>query len=57
MMSLWILERVYLLNPPVPLAMVPLIDKSMAEAEVVKLRKMYGGNYRAVEYRRVDEEE
>jgi len=56
-MSLWILERVYLLNPPVPLAMVPLIDKSMAEAEVVKLRKMYGGNYRAVEYRRVDEEE
>ena len=56
-MSLWILERVYLLNPPVPLAMVPLIDKSMAEAEVDKLRKMYCGNYRAVEYRRVDEEE
>jgi hypothetical protein len=51
-----ITRRGFLLNKPVPLAMLPLSDKSMAEAEVVKLRKMYGGDYQAAEYRRVEEE-
>lgn len=53
-MSIWIIERVYVLNSPVPLAIVPLTDERMALAEIDKLRKMYGGDYRAVEYRRVE---
>ena len=53
-MSVWILERVFMIGKPVPLAMVPLPDKSMAESEVSKLRKMYGGDFQAVEYRRVE---
>lgn len=56
MSSIWIIERVFILNKPVPLAMLPLLDKSIAEREVIKLRKMYGGDYRAAEYRRVEEE-
>jgi hypothetical protein len=56
MSSIFVLERVFVFNKPIPLAMVPFSDKSMAEAEVEKLRKMYGGDYRAVEYRRVEDE-
>jgi hypothetical protein len=53
--SIWVLERVFLLSDPVALAMVPLSDKSMADAEVIKLRRMYGGDYRASEYVRVED--
>ena len=56
-MSIWIIERVFLLNKPMPLAMVPFVDGKIALTEVDKLRKMYGGDYRAVEYRRVEPEE
>lgn len=56
MSSIFVLERVFVLHKPVPLAMVPFSDKSMAEAEVKKLRKMYGGDYRAAEYRCVEDE-
>ena len=53
-MSIWIIERVFMIGNPVPLAVLPLAHKSMAESEIVKLRKVYGGDYRAVEYRRVE---
>ena len=53
-MSIWIIERVMLIGTPVPLAMVPLSNEKMANHEVEKLKMMYGGDYRAVEYRRVE---
>jgi hypothetical protein len=55
-MSVWILERIFLFgNKPIPLAMCPIVDKSIAEAEAAKLSKMYGGEIRAAEYRRVEQ--
>lgn len=51
--SVWIIERVFLFSAPVPLAMVAICDEQMARAEVKKLKQMYGGDMRAVEYRRV----
>jgi hypothetical protein len=54
MSSVWIVERVYILSKPMPLAMVPFKDESMAESEAARLRKMFGGDYQVAEYRRVD---
>ena len=53
-MSIWIIERVFVLNKPIPLAMVPFVDRKMADDEVAKLHRIYGGDYRVVEYRRVE---
>lgn len=55
-MSIWILERVFYIGKPEPLAMIPFSDKLIAESRVSELRKMYGGDFRAVEYRRVEPE-
>jgi hypothetical protein len=56
-MSVWIIERVFMFNKNIPLAMLPFADKSLAEAEVKILRTRYGGEYQAVEYRRVEHAE
>jgi hypothetical protein len=56
MSSVWILERVFLLSKPVPLAMCPCPDKSVAEKEAAKLSKFYGADIQPVEYRRVEPE-
>jgi len=54
MSSVWILERVFMSSKPVPLVMCPCSDKSIAEKEVENLRKFYGADIQAVEYRRVE---
>lgn len=55
--SVWLIERVFVDDKSIPLAMCPVVDRRIAEEEVAKLTRMYGGTYRAMEYRRVKEGE
>ena len=53
-MSIWIIERVMLIGTPVTLALVPFSYEVKAKYKVEALKRIYGGDYRVVEYRRVD---
>ena len=55
--SVWLIERVFVDGAKCLVATVPLLNKAMVDSEVHKLIKLYGGEYRAVEYRRVKEGE